>query len=462
VKGATALNLQYIKVLGIDSTPFCKRSESPLNEKRASAYLLFTLLLMLILTSHPSFSEETTPETLLLTVYPDGFVFVDYTLLVDPTFPTQNITVFGQVLEDLLVVDKDGLPIDYSIINYTISVYSLGTDEIKLTYLTQDLTSKEGRYWTLTIVTPISTRIILPVETTIISLNKVPEMIETSANRVELLMNSSLIEITYVIGVVGTEEHAQIVLNEAETTIMEIKNCGTIITEAEAKLQEAEDAFNLGNYVEAETLGCEAKILAIQINQTATQAQSKMYEAEDAITNAQNEGRTLGLNEAQDLINQAYSAYVTGNYTQAMNFATQAITKAEEAETFTSEETDPLLVYGIFGAILIPSIIIFGFFFVRSRKKPKVVEIKKKKRRIDAERIFRVHKDLMPEEKQAIQFLVENNGEAFEADLYEYVKLPRTTTWRLVKRLEDMGIIKRSKFRRQNLIRIKRKYDIKE
>ena len=417
---------------------------------------------MLTLTSHPSFSEETTPETLFLTVYPDGFVFVDYTLQVDPTFPTQNITVFGQVLEDLLVVDNDGLPLDYSIINYTISVYSLGTDKIKLTYLTQDLTSKEGRYWTLTIVTPINTRIILPVETTIISLNKVPEMIETSDNRVELLMNSSLIEVTYVIGVVGTEEHAQIVLSEAETTIMEIKNFGTISTEAETKLQEAEDAFNLGNYVEAETLGYEAKNLAIQINQTATQAQSKMDEAEGAITNAQNEGRPLGLNEAQVLLDQAYSAYVTGNYTQAMNLATQAITKAEEAEIFLSEETDPSLVYGIVGAILIPTIIIFGFFFVRSRKKPKEVEIKKKKRRIDAERIFRVHKNLMPEEKQAIQFLVENNGEAFEAELYDYVKLPRTTTWRLVKRLEGMGIIKRTKFRRQNLIRVKNKYTIKE
>jgi uncharacterized membrane protein len=57
---------------------------------------------------------------------------------------------------------------------------------------------------------------------------------------------------------------------------------------------------------------------------------------------------------------------------------------------------------------------------------------------------------------------VEKNGEAFEAELYDYVKLPRTTTWRLVKRLEGMGIIKRSKFRRQNLIRVKRKYDIKE
>jgi uncharacterized membrane protein len=417
---------------------------------------------MLTLTSHPSFSEETTPETLLLTVYPDGFVFVDYTLQVDPTFPTQNITAFGQVLQDLLIVDNDGLPLDYSISNGTISVYSLGADKIKLSYLTQDLTSKEGRYWTLTIDAPVNTRIILPVETTIISLNKVPEMIETSGNRVELLMNSSLIEATYVIGVVGTEEHAQIVLSEAETSILSIKNLGINVTEAEAKLQEANVAFNLGNYVDAETLGYEAKNLALQINQTATQAQSEMDEATDIIANAQDEGRTVGLSEAQDLLDQAYSAYNDGNYSEALNLATQAIAEAEEAGIFLSEETDPWLIYGVFGAILILSIVIFGFFFVRSRRKLQVVEVEKKKRRIDAERIFLVHKDLLPEEKQAIQFLVENNGEAFEADLYDYLKLPRTTTWRLVKRLEGMGIIKRAKFRRQNLVRIKRKYTLKE
>jgi uncharacterized membrane protein len=434
-----------------------------LNQKGASAILLFTLLIGLALICPPSFSEETTPETLFLTVYPDGFVSVEYTVLVDPTFPTQNITVFGQVLEDLLVADKDGLPLDYSIgDNYTVSVYSLGTDEIKLTYLTQDLTSKEGRYWTLTVEAPVSTQIVLPVETTIISLNQVPEMIETSENRVELLMNSSLIEVTYVIGVVGTEEHAQVVLSEAEAALMAIKTLGINITEAEAKLQEAETAFDLGNYVEAETLGYNAKNLAIQISQTATQAQSKIGEAEAAVANAQSNGRTVGLTEAQSLLENAKNSYNNGNYSEAINLATQAIIRAEEADVLLAEGTDSLPVYGIVAALVVVVIIVFVFFFVRSRRKTVVREVEEKTRRIDVERIFLVHKDLMPEEKQAVQFLAENNGEAFESDLYEYVKLPRTTTWRLVRRLDRMGIIKRTKFRRQNLIRIKNKYTIKD
>ena len=411
----------------------------------------------------PAFSEAT-PETLSLTVYPDGFVFIDYTLAVDPTSPTENVTVFGQVLEDLLVSGKDGLPLDYSIgNNYIVTVYSLGTDEIKLTYLTQDLTSKDGRYWTLTAETPVSTQIVLPEETTIISLNQVPEMIETNQNKVELVMNASLIEVTYVIGVVGTQEHAQIVLNEAETVITSIKNLNIIITEAENKLENAEAAFNQENYIEAETLAYEAKNLATEINQTATQAQSKINEAEDAVANAQNNQRTEGLNEAQQLLDDAKTSYNNGDYSEAINLATQATLKAEAAKVFLAEGTDSLPVTEIVVAVIaVAAIIVVVFFFVRSRTKSVVREVEKKKRRIDVERIFLVHKDLLPEEKQAIQFLAENNGEAFEADLYESLKLPRTTTWRLVKRLDRMGIIKRTKFRRQNLIRVKNKYTVKD
>ena len=140
--------------------------------------------------------------------------------------------------------------------------------------------------------------------------------------------------------------------------------------------------------------------------------------------------------------------------------ATPGIVRAEAAEVFLSTGTD-LFVYGIFMAVLVVAVIVFVFFFVRSRKSV-VREVEKKKRRIDVERIFLVHNDLMPEEKQAVRFLAENNGEAFEADLYEYIKLPRTTTWRLIRRLDRMGVIKRTKFRRQNLIRIKNKYTIKD
>ena len=414
---------------------------------------------MLLLTSQVSFCEKTTPKSLLLTVYPDGFVLIDYTLQVDETFPTQNITVFGQVLEDLLVIDSDGLPLGYAQNDTVLSVYSLGTSEIEITYLTQDLTSKEGRYWTLTVTSPTTTYMALPSEAAIISLNKVPEMIETQNQQVTLLMGNGSIQVTYVIGVIGTEEHSQIVLTEAQTTITEIKKQNIIITEAETKLQQATEAFGLGNYAEAETLSAQAKDLAIQTNQTATQAQSKITEAQTQITNAETQQRTNGLNTAKNLLDQANTAYSQGNYSEALNYASQATIEAEQS-TLSMTEPESFPFFEAFAGALLVAAAVLGFVFVRSRKNAQPET--KQKRQIDSERIFREHKDLMPEEKQAIQFLVGNNGEAFEAELYDHVKLPRTTTWRLVKRLKRMEIIAVTKFRRQNLVRIKNKYDIKE
>jgi uncharacterized membrane protein len=433
---------------------------SPLTKKRASAYLAFILLAVFALTSQHSLCEETTPETLILTVYSDGFTFVDYTISVDKTFPTQIITIFGLVAEDLLVVDSNGLPLSYQLNASELTVHSLGTEEVGITYVTQDLTSKDGRYWTLTLNSPVNAQIKLPTESAIISLNKVPDVIETNGDQVTLVMNSGEIQVTYVIGVVGTQEHAQIVINDAETAINAIKNSGIIISEAEAKLQEAQTAFNVGNYAEAETLANQAQTLATQTNQTANQAIDKISQAQNAITNAENEERTTGIDDSQKLLAQANSQYELGNYSEALSLATQALQQAENATSFMSENSGDWLAYAVIASVVVLAVAGFYFVVVRPKKAPEATQ--KPKRKIDVERIFSAHLDLMPEEKQAIQFLADNDGEAFEAELYDHVKLPRTTTWRLVKRLKRMEIITVTKFRRQNLVRVKRKYDVKE
>lgn len=430
-----------------------------MNKKRASAYIIVTLIILAILTSQIVLTQKVNPETLVLTIYSDGFTSVDYELTINSTFPTHNITIFGQVLEDLIVVDSNGLPLGYSLNNSILSVFSLGANEIRITYNTQDLTTKEGRYWTVQVDAPINTRIILPEEAVIISLNNIPTIIETNDNKMTLLMDQGLIQVVYIVGIVGTKEYAQIVIDETEQTIIEIQNLEINVTEAETKLNQAKEAFYVGNYAEAETLGNEAKNRAIQINQTAFQAQFKITEAEGAIIKANNEQRTEGLDNAQNLLEQAKNSYNVGQYSEALSLATQALNNAQDAEIFNAEENDPqnFVLFQVFAVLAVLGILAFILLFMKSRKK-----IKTKKRQIDSERIFREHKELMPDEKQAILFLIDNNGEAFEAELYDHVKLPRTTTWRMVKRLKRMDIITVTKFRRQNLVRLKTKYDIRE
>jgi len=42
--------------------------------------------------------------------------------------------------------------------------------------------------------------------------------------------------------------------------------------------------------------------------------------------------------------------------------------------------------------------------------------------------------------------------------LYEALNLPRTTTWRMIKRLQSMEIVDVRKSRRQNIVSIRKKY----
>jgi uncharacterized membrane protein len=95
------------------------------------------------------------------------------------------------------------------------------------------------------------------------------------------------------------------------------------------------------------------------------------------------------------------------------------------------------------------------WFFSRGKtSKPETVETG----RVDVEKLFEREKDLRQEEIQVIRFLAEKNGSAFEADVYEMLALPRTTTWRLLKRLEKMEIVEIRKTRRQNIVSVRKKY----
>jgi uncharacterized membrane protein len=77
---------------------------------------------------------------------------------------------------------------------------------------------------------------------------------------------------------------------------------------------------------------------------------------------------------------------------------------------------------------------------------------------VDVDKLFEREKHLRPEEVQVIHFLAEKHGTAFEAELYEKLNLPRTTTWRLLKRLEKMEIVDIRKSRRQNIVSVRKKY----
>lgn len=299
--------------------------------KRA-ALLLGTLLLLCTAFNSkagiPTVNAQATYESLTLTAYLDGFVLVNYQLTLNQTYPTINISLIGETYDELLAVDEQNLPLEYSVINNEAVVYSLNATEIAITYFTQDLTSKTGKYWTLSAEVPTNATLNLPEAVTIIGVNTVPELIQTFDSQIVLVMPSGAIEITYI----GEHE---------------------------------------------------------------------------------------------------------------LNIPTQ------------KPDLSMIIVSSI--VLLIVGSIIAAVLWHLKRKKPSF-ELPEPKSEVDTKKILEKHKDLRHEEIQVISFLVEKHGKALEAELYEKLDLPRTTTWRLLKRMQAMGIVDITKSRRQNTISIKKKY----
>jgi uncharacterized membrane protein len=296
---------------------------------RRAATILGTLLLLLTasLFSFTSVlaNDPVVTESLTLTVYLDGFVLANHELVLNQTFPSVNVTLLGEAPEAVLVVDEQNLPLDYALINGEAIIHSLGASQIKIAYFTPDLTSKTGKYWTLNAEVSTNATVVLPEDASIISLNNVPELIESSNGQVSLVMPSGIIEITYI---------------------------------------------------------------------------------------------------AEHSLHQQTQSY----------------------------ETWLLIAIASFPII---ASIAFALWFLRRKKPPKPKELKDE---VDVDKLFEREKYLRPEEVQVIRFLAEKHGTAFEAELYEKLNLPRTTTWRLIKRLQKMEIVDIKKSRRQNIVSIKKKY----
>jgi uncharacterized membrane protein len=296
---------------------------------------ILTFLFILTAVSQLSLSIAATEnpvisESLTLSVYLDGFVLVTHELETNQTYPAVNVTLIGENHENLLFLDQQNLPLNYIVTDGQATVYSLGASKIKAAYLTQELTTKTGKYWTLTAQVSTNTTVILPANVTIISLNNVPEQIESTDAQILLVMPPGTIDITYI---------------------------------ADHNLTEQ-----------------------------------------------------------------------------------------------TSNTEPPWLLIASLSILSITACL--AVFWILKRKE--TAEEKKKELEkppeVDLDKLLEREKDLRQEEIQVVNFLAEKNGTAFEAEIYEKLQLPRTTTWRLLKRLEKMEILDIKKSRRQNTVSIRKKY----
>jgi uncharacterized membrane protein len=365
----------------------------------------FTLVLfMFLLAAAPSFAAEEDRgyyiEFTEMTVYRDGLVHVAQTLSVNETFPSVNLTLLSSSVENIVIVDENDTALDYDVTELDIMVYSLGATVVELEYDTAALTYKDAEVWTLNFGTQYNLTVYLPEDTTLLYISDMPTSIETLDKKLVLSLSPNSWEISYVLPIASLPDFRVTNLSVTPSEVSPGEKVTILAT-----------VSNIGGSAGSHTV-------VLKINGVTEATKTVTLESEESTT---------------------VSFQVTRDQLGSYNIELDGLT-----DTFTVREAS-LIPLEYVGLAVVLAVACVGLVLLVRRRKP------------SAKKFFGVHPHLRHEDRDVIQFLADNGGKAFESEIRErFPDMPRTSLWRLIRRLEKMDIVTIKKIGLQNQVELKK------
>ncbi len=235
-------------------------------------------------------------------------------------------------------------------------------------------------------------------------------------------------------------------LGEAASVVAAYKDKGIVTKEADDLLLQATDAANLGKYHFATDLAREAVTAAQRADRIAVVATSAMNEAETSIKAT----KTLGgdVSQAEELLDHTREVYSYGGYEEALNLANYA---RDAALT----KINPLLVIGAIGMSTV-AVLLYYRKMPWNGKVPASATVKQDDGP-SLQSVFVEKPHLREDDRQVLKYIVDRGGEALLTEIRNQFGLPKSTAWRLMRRLEREELAEISKFGNQNMVRYKLK-----
>jgi hypothetical protein len=473
---------------------------------------------------------QTSASSLFIALFANGDALVEHNVAIeDPLAQEIRIKLFGDDIHDLIVVDYEDNAVGFKRgeTSNEIVLSRPNASNLKISYTTPDFLSKDRREWIFSLNSTISVSVKLPPDSILTDPGQNPSIVLVGDQQL-LTYKPGNIRFVYVIGTLGTQEQANIVINAAETTIVQINNNypGIVLTSAKDLLQRAVDARDNSMFTDAERLADQANDVAIATGREYAAAQDTLAGAEAQINSATGSGGS-DIAVITQMLDQANNEFATGNYTEARNSAQDAVT-ALNAKPAQPEIPIPVMIIAIIAAAAAAGgigTIVLLLLRKRRRHSKSVPQVQKaddpqsphannsnianrapaavfhpthsvapgerKQDALEVEEqqemaesredasippmpspisdsqtdssilshivgnilVERPH--LRPEDQQVLKFLAEKEGAAFESEVRSKFQLPRTTIWRLVKRLEREELVEIRKAGGQNLIKLR-------
>jgi uncharacterized membrane protein len=488
----------------------------------ARFFILGMLLLIVIVAVVPASAQEQkgySSESLFIALFATGDALVEYNVgIEDPLAEEIRIKLFGEDVSNLIVGDYEDNVIQFEIGTSPneVVLHKPGASNLKISYTTSHFLSKDRREWIFTLNSTINFSVKLPPDSILTDPGLNPSIALVGDQQL-LTYKPGNIRFVYVIGTLGTEEQANIVINAAETTIVQVNNSfpGIVLTGAKDLLLKATAARDGGKFTDAEKMADQANDEAIAAGRDFDSAQKALTNAEAQINMASMNGS--GNNPAtRQMLERANNEFASGNYLEARNSADAAVTAIDDVQP-QPDVSLPVMIAVAVGAAGVGTVI---FLRMRKHRKqlpqlskeddpkspqsessetaelfppptPSVTQVEDLKQeggledhqgtpesaeetsvhqmpsmisdsQIDSAvlshivaKILEEKPDLRPEDRQVLNFLVEKEGAAFESEIRTKFQLPKTTIWRLVKRLEREELVEIRKAGGQNLIKLR-------
>jgi hypothetical protein len=506
--------------------------------KDGAGFFIPGMLLLIVINAVISASAQeqeneeeghTSASSLFIALFANGDALVEHNVgIEDPLAQEIRIKLFGDDIHDLIAVDYEDNAVEFKRgeTSNEIVLSRPNASNLKISYTTPDFLSKDRREWIFSLNSTISVSVKLPPDSILTDPGENPSIVLVGDQQL-LTYKPGNIRFVYVIGTLGTQEQANIVINAAETTIVQINNNypGIVLTSAKDLLQRAIDARDDSMFTDAERLADQANDAAIDTGREYAAAQDTLAGAEAQINSAAG-SRGSDIAVITQMLDQANNEFAIGNYTEARNSAQDAVT-ALNAKPAQPEIPIPVMIAAIIAAAAAAggTGTIVVLLRKRRRHSKSVPQVQKAddlqnphannsnitnrapaavlhptrsvapvERKLDAEEVeeqqemaesrdetsippipspisdsqtdssilshivgnILVEKPhLRPEDQQVLKFLAEKEGAAFESEVRSKFQLPRTTIWRLIKRLEREELVEIRKAGGQNLIKLR-------
>ena len=425
----------------------------------------------------------------------NGDSIVQYDLRLKTNASEITLPLMGGNINEILVKNYLSKYLVYSFNSSRndIKINTQNESQVRVTYQTPDLVNKQEREWSFLIDSAFPFTVKLPNDAVVTNLGEQsPSLIRKLGGQNLLSFDKGKISIDYVIGYAGTREQATISINSAELDLTKTANehNGINLNEVKRILQSAKIALNQSNFIDAERLANNASDISGVITQSFETSKDMISNATAKIENVQ--GTNIDTAQASEFISKSNIEFSQGNYPKALEYATLAINSLDNTKQEILSSNTNIFIF----ILLIPIATLVGIYIYRKYNRKNKSQLRSsttiketplnsemsadtlgENNFIDLKSSMKEHKNndnsvqsdlhkliadsitqkknLKPEEKEILFYICDNEGAAFEGEIRNKFILPKTSLWRLIKRLEREDMIEVTKIGGQNLIKLK-------